>query len=62
MEPLKDAKQFLSITHVKARSVIAHEIDFLALIMTRANLDLRPVFHASEFDRVGQQIDKHLPE
>src|SRR5256885_1993680 len=60
MQSLEYAEELVLILHVKTRPVVADEIDLLAFLLPRANLDNCRFPLSRIFNRVRKQIDPDL--
>src|SRR5580704_685380 len=60
MQPLKHAKQFTCILHIKAGAVVPYEYLYLIVVSVgTANLDFGSRSHPCELDRIGNEIGKN---
>ena len=52
MEALKDTKQFITVLHVEADTIVANVIRMLIAVGTETNLHGGVLFRAGEFERI----------
>src|SRR5271169_1120206 len=62
MQALEYLKQLIGILHVKTDSVVANKNNGLTFVSDFADFDDGPFPVAREFQRVGEQIEKYLPQ
>src|SRR5665213_3595661 len=62
VETLKNAKQLVRVSHVEARSVVAHEIGLVPTLPLTADFNHRQVALARVFERIGNEVDPNLPQ
>src|ERR1700704_2674667 len=60
MQSLEHAEELVLILHVKTCSVVANEIDLLAVLLSRADIDNRRFSLSCILNRVRKQIDPDL--
>src|SRR5207244_10412168 len=62
MQALEHAEEFVRVAWVKARAVVAHEIDNTLLGLARAEGDEGGLPRRAEFERVVQQVAPDVPQ
>src|SRR5579883_1146438 len=62
VQALKNAKQFVDVTHVEPHAIIPNKEHVLIAASAKADFDNGGIFSSSEFQGVRKQIDKYLAE
>ena len=60
VQALKDAKQFMAVLHVESDAVVAYVIFMLVAMLPAADLDSGVLLPTREFERIRNQMVKHL--
>ena len=61
MVSLKDPKQLAGVLHIKTDTIVFDIIDILIFFDHTANFNNSGPFGSCEFDGIGQEINKDLP-
>ena len=62
LHALKDAKQPVGVSHIEPDTIVANVVDALAPSELAVDLHAGMLTVAREFERVRDQVGKHLPQ
>ena len=62
VQALKHLEQFLAVARVEAGAVVAHPVHVFRALGPAANVDARVLPLCAVLERIGDQVDPHLPQ